>query len=140
MEKNCCPTNYKRLAMASVAVFLTLFATDYLIHGIMLKQLYADTAQLWRAQSEMEQYFPWMLCGQLVMAILFIKIFAHGYQNTGWKEGVRYGAMQSIFLTGNNLIMYAVTPWTITLLGAWAALGLLQSMLLGVVAACVYKA
>ena len=125
--------------IASAAVFVVLFLTDFLIHGLLLKGQYEATAQLWRPEQDMKAYFPWMLAGQAVIALAFTRLFAHGYQNKGIQEGICFGFMMSVFLAGHHFIMYSVAPWPLSLVWSWFGAGLVQSMILGAVAAKTYK-
>ena len=52
--------NPKRLVLAIVAVFVGIFATDMLIHGVWLNGLYKDTAQLWRTEAEMKHHMAYL--------------------------------------------------------------------------------
>lgn len=97
------------------------------------------TASLWRAEADMPAFMPYMLLGQLLMAFFFTKIFAHGYQGTGMMEGVRYGALMTGFVLGCHLVAYAVTPWEMGMVVKWTIYGLIQSVLMGAVAAKLYK-
>lgn len=136
----CCKRiNNKSQVITAVVVFVALFLTDYLIHGVLLNGQYMATASLWRPEAEMQAYFPWMLLGQFLSAFIFTRLFAHGYQGKGIKEGVCFGILVSLFLAGHNLIMYSVTPWPLSMVGAWIGLCLVQSALLGAITAKVYK-
>ena len=45
--------NFKRLVLAIVVAFIFIFATDFLIHAVWLKQDYLATRKLWRPEAEM---------------------------------------------------------------------------------------
>ena len=61
--------NPKRLIIAIVIVFIAIFATDFLIHGVWLKSDYAASASLWRPESEMQKLMGWLRLGQLLAAV-----------------------------------------------------------------------
>ena|SRR3989338_7824624 len=132
--------NMKKFAVTGVVVFVALWITEFVFHGMLMKDQYAATAQLWRPESEMGAYFPFMIIGQLVTAFLFTAIFIHGYKGKGAAEGVRYGILMGGFMAGFNLSMYAVAPWTPGLLLCWTVFGFVQSAFLGVICTFVYKA
>ncbi len=128
----------KKLGWTFFAAALTIMATDFVIHGWIMKSTYQATAHLWRPEAEMPQYMVWMFGGQLLTALLFTWIFSYGYQGKGWMEGVRYGLLIGAFEAGHQMMMYAVSPYDMTLLMSWIFWGVLQTVVVGVVAAWVW--
>ena len=55
--------NTKRLILAVVAVFIGVWATNFLIHGVWLKSDYAASMTLWRSEQEMGNHFLSLLGG-----------------------------------------------------------------------------
>jgi hypothetical protein len=47
----------KRLIVAFIAAYVFMFAWDWLLNGVLLKDGYAETPSLWRSQSEMMSVF-----------------------------------------------------------------------------------
>lgn len=136
----CCQRiNKKSFLITSLFIFVAIFITDFLIHGLILKGQYEATASLWRSESEMQGVFHWMLIGQAVIALFFTRLFTHGYQNKGIKEGVCFGFMFAGIFAGNDFILYTVTAYPMSLVWAWIGTRFAQSILLGVIAAKVYK-
>jgi hypothetical protein len=132
--------NSKRFALSTLAVFVTIFVTDFLIHGVLLKGMYSQTAQLWRSESEMGTYFPIMMLSQLLLAGAITYVFPKGYERKGLGEGVRYGLCLFALFGAHTLGMIAWLPITVGLLVAWLAAWAVQSLSVGVVCAAVYKA
>lgn len=132
--------NMKKFSITVVAVLVVTMVTNFVIHQVLLKDMYAATASLWRPEAEMQGLMHYMLLGQLVTAIAFAWIFIHGYKGTGIMEGVRYGLLMGLFQAGGNMIMYVVAPYTCALVTAWTVAGFVQSVLVGVVASFTYKA
>jgi hypothetical protein len=128
-----------KLIKTTIAVFVTIWVTDFLIHGLLLKSMYVASASLWRPETAMKTYCGYMLFGQIMIAAAFTWIFSHGYKGKGWKEGVRYGVAVGTMAGGTNLIMYAVQPYPFSIVAAWLVLGCVQSATAGVVATMVYK-
>lgn len=126
----------KALLKAIVAVFIFIWISDWLIHGVLLKSIYEETMYLWRPQAEM---VTWALFGsQAITALFFTIIFTKGYDGKGYKEGIRYGALMAAFISGGTLMQYAVSPMPAKLIGAWISTCFIQSMLAGVIAALAY--
>jgi hypothetical protein len=140
MFKNCFPKNVsiKSLIIAIVVMFGYIFLTDFLIHGVLLKDAYMATASLWRPEAEMHQNFCWMLLGQFLIAKFFVVVFIFGREKGSWCEGARYGAYMWAFTLGGQFINYAVTPQPRSLLLAWAGTSLVQLVLGGIILSKVY--
>lgn len=141
MNGNCCGftsgVNCKRVLFTTLAVFAFIFASDFLIHGVIMKGLYAETASLWRPEAEMKCL--WMILGQVIIAKVFALMFAKGYEGKGIPEGLRFGFLAGCFAIAHWSIQYAVTPVTSNIFGMWCVTGLVQFMLAGVVASLIYK-
>jgi hypothetical protein len=131
--------NPKRFALSTIAVFVTIFVTDFVIHGMLLKGMYAETAQLWRPESEMGKYMPIMMLSQLLFAAAITYVFPKGYEKKGLGEGVRYGICLFALFGAHTLGMIAWLPITVSLLVAWIAGWAVQAVSTGVVVAAVYK-
>ena len=132
--------NVKRFISASIAVFLFIFFYDWVFHGIYLRDLYMQTQNIWRPETEMTQYFGWVVGGQALLSVIFCAIFLKGYENRGIFEGVRYGFLIALLMTGPMLIMYAVQPIPIELLCNWVVGELIQYTVAGGLLAAIYKA
>ena len=131
--------NIKSLAFATVAVFVFFFGTDFLVHGILLKDCYLKTASLWRSQAEMDKYGWWMVLSHLLIAKFFTLLFAKGYEGKGIPEGLRFGFLIGCYAVGGVVMQYVVTPIPRSIFAAWVATTIVQSILGGVVASLVYK-
>lgn len=131
--------NVKRLIYATLAVFGFIFLTDWLIHGPILGNCYKETKELWRSEEEMQNYFLFLLLGQLLIAKYFTFIFAKGYQGKGIMEGVRFGLLMGLFSCGALFIQYATTPIPSSILWSWVAATIAQAILAGIIACMVYK-
>lgn len=116
-----------------------IFVTNFLIHQVLLKDMYAATPSLWRTVEEMGQFVPVMMLGQVLVGVFFAWIFGHGYQGRGMGEGVRYGLLMGGLAAGAQLIMHGVQPFPTSLTLAWIGTGLVQYALVGAVAAKVAK-
>ena len=131
--------NVKKLMLTIFAVFVYVFVTDLFLHVMLLDSTYKATASLWRAESEMGSFFPFIILGQIVISKFFCVIFARGYEGRGITEGLRFGFLIGMFGAGMLFIQYATQPLPSNLLWAWILLGLVQYMGAGAVAALVYK-
>ena len=125
--------------MASSAVFIFIFFYEWIFHGVVLKETYLQTANLWRPESDMGSYFIWLTLGQILFSIIFSLFFLRGYENAGLAEGIKYGAMMGVFFCAPNLIFYAVQPLPGILVAQWCVGGLIEITLAGAILASVYR-
>lgn len=130
--------NFKKLMICTFVLFLTIVFCDFIIHGIILKNLYLETSSLWRPESEMPAYMGHMFLGQFIMAFFLSLIFAQGYRNTGIMEGVRYGLVLGGLEMGKNFIMHSVTPYPVSLTFSWISFGFIELVFIGIIASLVY--
>jgi hypothetical protein len=132
--------NPSRLALAVLAGFVFIFASDFLIHAIWLAGDYKATAALWRPEDEMRTRFLYMLGAQFLCALAFLYIWA----KTGWRrrsiaDGCAFGFWMGLFQQVTTIVLYVVTPMPLGLAVKWFFAGLLQAVLLGALAALIYK-
>ena len=132
--------NPKRLLLAIVAAFVTVFATDFLIHGVWMMPVYRATASLWRPEAEMGAHMGWLSAGQLLAAVTFVMIYAKGFAPIGcMKCAIIYGIMMGLFGQVSTLISYAVQPFTLEIVWKWFVSGVAQGAILGAVTFLTYK-
>jgi len=70
--------NIKRFIIGCVIVSIYVFAYEWVFHGIVLEELYAQNPPLWRTPGNMGGPVPWLVLGQLIFAVLFSFIFTLG--------------------------------------------------------------
>ena len=132
--------NAKRLTLAAIAVFAFVFVFDWVLHGMILKNTYIQTASLWRSESEMGQHFGWLVLGQLLLSMMFCLIYAlRPGLHDGVGPGIGYGLMVGLLLTGPTLISYAVQPLPLNLIGSWILGGIIQLMIAGALLGAIYR-
>lgn len=132
--------NIGRLFLTVIVGFVYIFATDFVIHALWLTGAYKATAALWRPEAEMQTRFLWMLGAQLLCSVAFMYIWAR----TGWRrrsvgDGAVFGFWMGLFQQIMSIVLYVVTPMPLGLATKWFLAGVLQTVLLGALAALVYK-
>lgn len=135
----CSNVNCKRVWISAAALLLFIFLSDFVIHGQLMKQAYMDTASLWRSEEEMGQYFPVMLLAYLLTSTFLALIFAKGYENRGWKEGLRFGLLITPIFISTYLVQYVVTPLPSNILCSWIVATVFQSLVGGVILSLTYR-
>lgn len=132
--------NKKSLVITLVVAFITVWATDFLIHAVWLSATYGATKELWRPEAEMLEKMPFMFLGQWLIAAAFTLIFA-GYvaEKRCLKSSLLFAAVIGIMTGGGQVIMYAVQPLPGTLIVKWCVGYLVQAVLLGFIVHQTYK-
>ncbi len=134
--------NSKRCLLASVAVFFTMGVLEFLIHGVLLADMYQQTASTWRPQADAQAMMWIFWIGYLVFAPFFTLIYVKGYENgkSGLGQGFRFGfyvgAMLSVI---NSLGWYVVLPIPLVLALCWFVAILVEFTVAGIVVGSVYR-
>jgi len=134
--------NWKKLWIAFLLVFLAYFATNMLIHTVILGGTYMepDIQKGLRPDAEMSKFFWVRIVTMLVFSFFFTYIFAKGYERKGIMEGVRYGLIITLFYffvtCFDQFIIYPIPYFVVWY---WIIAGLIQAVIMGIIAALVYK-
>jgi hypothetical protein len=129
--------NTKRLILAVVAVFIGVFATDYLIHEVWLHNDYVATASLWRPKEDMGKHFPFLVGGQFLASLMFVLIWAHADIKTIGRA-CAFGLCMGLAKESTTLVLHAVQPFPADLAAKWFIAGAIQATLMGAVAFFTY--
>jgi hypothetical protein len=101
----------KRFIIAFIAAYIFLFVWGWLLNGVLLKDIYAQTPNLWRAQTEMLSFFHWILIGQALIVFAFVMLYVIGFAGGGIAAGIRLGILLEIAAIGMRMDVYAVQPF-----------------------------
>jgi hypothetical protein len=134
--------NTKRWLLASVAVLVVIAVLEFVIHGVLLSDLYKQTASIWRPQKDMQQTMWIFWIGYLVFAPLFALIYVKGYEKgkPGLGQGLRFGfyvgAMLSVM---NSFGWYVLLPIPVALAFYWFVATLAVYVAAGAAVGWVYR-
>lgn len=134
--------NVKRWVMASVAVFVTLFVVEMVIHGMMLQNIYQELAALWRPEEEMQKLMWCMWLGYAIFSPFFVLIYSKGIEEgkSGIGQGLRFGLLVGLaFSPMMALGWYAILAIPVKLAFYWFLAGLVEYGICGVAAGLVYR-
>ena len=133
--------NAKRWLLASVAVVVVIGVLEFLIHGVLLADMYKQTASVWRSEAEMQKMMWVFWVGILVFAPFFALIYVKGYEKgkpglgQGFRYGLYVGAMLSVM---NSFGWYVLLPIPLGLAFYWFLAILVEFIAAGVAAGLVY--
>ncbi len=98
--------NIPRFALSIFSCFFFAFFFEWVFHGILLKELYTSTAQLWRTEKEMSQYMPWVITTQLWFVLAFAWIFMRNCEGKAIPEGLRFGLYMDLSMASMQFGFY----------------------------------
>ncbi|HEY4273303.1 MAG TPA: hypothetical protein VGM65_14995 [Candidatus Udaeobacter sp.] len=131
--------NWKKFFIAFIAAYIFMFFWGWLLNGVLLKDIYAQTPNLWRSQSEMLSFFHWILIGQALMIFAFVMIYASGFAGGGVIAGIRLGILLEVAAIGLRMGVYAVQPFPGKLLIYASLGGLIEMVITGAIVGAIYK-
>lgn len=131
--------NTKNFVISVIAVFIFMFAYDWLVHSQLLMPLYMETPNLWRPDAEMQALFPWSIGIDLAKAALIAYLFTQHYEARGMGEGVRFGLYIGALLGLMQLAAYTYLPVSLNLGLAWFFVYLLQGLGAGLILSLTYR-
>jgi hypothetical protein len=129
----------KRFIAAFVAAYVFIFLWGWLLNGVLLKDVYAQTPDLWRPQSETMSLFHWIIIGQALIVFAFVMIYASGFAGGGVIAGIRLGVLLEIAAIGMRLAIYAVQPFPGKLIIYGSVSGLIEMIIVGAIVGAIYK-
>jgi hypothetical protein len=131
------PMKWKAFFTAALAVYAVAQLSDYLIHGVILRSAYEATKDLWRPDMDEKMWIMVMVTA--IWSVLFTLIFIKGCEGRGLAEGVRFGLLIGLFTAIPMAYgTYAMLPIPYSLALQWFVYGMVQCLLLGVVAALIW--
>ncbi|HXW07288.1 MAG TPA: hypothetical protein VD833_18780 [Vicinamibacterales bacterium] len=133
--------NFPRVALAAVVSWLVYLAVSFLVHGLLLSDLYARHAGRTRQEDDQAGILPVALALALVGFFAFAYAYAKGYEGgRGTQEGLRFGVLVGLMLCSFAAIFqYMVWPVSETLLLAWLLDYVLEFALYGIIVGLVYR-
>jgi hypothetical protein len=132
--------NGKRFALGCVAVYVVYQVLGFLIHQVLLGDIYKVMEIVWRPEAQMMSMMWIQFFTSAVWVVLFCYIFTRGYQNRGVMEGVRYGLLIGLFFgIPYSYESYMIYPITLALAHAWFVSTVIVSVICGAVFAAIYK-
>ena len=132
----------RRFFIAWAVVFVVWMVGSFIVHGTLLQADYSKMPNLFRGEADAQQYFAFMILAHVVMAGAFVWIYARGVEAAPWTgQGLRFGlAVALLTVVPTYTIYYAVQPMPGSLVVRQIVFDSVVLLLLGCVAAFVYRA
>jgi hypothetical protein len=131
--------NFARVAAAAVVAWIVYLGVSFSVNSLLLADLYAQHAQVFRPQPEMNLVFGFG--ATFIGFFVFAYAYAKGYEGgTGAVEGLRYGVVVGLLLACFAVAWnYVVLPVSGALAAAWMVDTIVEMAIYGVVVGLIYK-
>lgn len=128
----------KRSILAIVCVFFAFSALDFLIHGIILKPLYEQSAQLWRPMEQAKMGLLYVVTA--ISAIVFVTIYARLVSPKSLSRGLCFGFLFGLTAgVSMGYGTYAFQPIPYHLALGWFLGTLVEATVAGVIVGAIVK-
>ena len=130
--------SWKRISLSAFLVLVTKAAVGVIFFGLVFTDVHEGAATAFRAEGTENHGIA--MVGYVAWSLAFSFVFARGFENRGWLEGVRFGLIVwLLYFVPMTLGIYGyfvVGPeWTFFALIS----GLAESLACGSVAALVFR-
>jgi hypothetical protein len=131
--------NFGRVAAGALVGWIVYLGLSPLVNSVLLADLYAQHARVFRPQNEMNLAFG--LGATLVGFFVFAYAYAKGYEGgKGAVEGLRYGVIVGLLLATFSVAWnYVVLPVSGVLAAAWIVDVIVEMAIYGAVVGLIYK-
>ncbi len=109
--------NIKRFMIAAVCAFAFVFIYEFIVHGILLKEMYEQTAHIWRPQSEVNM--PIMLLSQLLFGLAVAFFYPIVGPDTDCKKAIPFGVGLGLVMAAPQIASFCYLPIPIKLSLLW---------------------
>ena len=130
----------KTCLIATIVAFVLMFLGGWLVHGILLHDLYSATG-LMRPDAEAQAMMVWMIVAHVLMAAAFVWIYSRGVENKPWlAQGLRFGLAMALFCTiPMFIIYYVVQPTPVELVVRQIVFDTICTLIVGAAVAFLYR-
>jgi hypothetical protein len=133
--------NFPRVAMAAVAAWVVYLGVNFVVHAVLLKEIYMQHAAAMRPEAEASAILPIGFVFALLGFFAFAYAYAKGYEgSSGVQEGLRFGVLVGILLCAFGSIWdYMVWPVATRLAILWMVDFILEFALYGALVGAIYR-
>ena len=131
----------KKFVIACAVVFVVWMVGSFVVHGTLLQPDYAKLQNIFRPESDAQQYFPLMIFAHLIMSIAFVWVYVRGAEAKEWLgQGLRFGlAVAFLTVVPTYTIYYVVQPMPGALVVRQIVFDSMLLLVLGSVVAFLYR-
>ena len=133
--------NYARVVAAAVVAFVVSMGLGFFVNEVLLANVYLANAAAMRTEEAMAGTLPVGFVFLLVGFLAFAYAYAKGYEGgTGWLEGLRFGLVTWVIVTGFGLIwQWVLYPIDATMATAIIVDSAIELVIYGAIVGAIYK-
>lgn len=133
--------NFARVALAAVVSWVVYMGVSYLVHAVLLKDIYLRHVGVMRSEAAQSGILPIGFFFALIGFFAFAYAYAKGYEGgSGTQEGLRFGVLIGILICCFRVIWdHMVWPVSVQLTVAWMVAYIVEFALYGMVVGAIYK-
>lgn len=131
--------NVKRFIGATAAFFAFLYLYHWLIHGILLQNIYHESPTLWRPMEQMNSMMPLCIFFRLAVAGWITFMFAKFYRDGGTENGLRFGFYIGVFAGIMAASTFMWLPISAKLAWAWFIGNVVEYLAGGAIIGAIYR-
>lgn len=134
--------NVTRAIITGILLSIMFVFLEFLIHGVMLNDIYMQTASIWRPEAEMMSMMYLMTIGEVLFAFFYAIIFAAGYDvnKPAMGQGFRFGVLMACLIAPfSAMSWYVILPIPAMLAVYWFVADVVVMIALGIAAGLLYK-
>lgn len=133
--------NLARVAMAAVVAWVVYLGVSFVVHTMLLKDLYLQHLSAMRPEVDQNSILPIGFMFALVGFFAFAYTYAKGYEGgSGAQEGLRFGVLVGILICSFRVIWdHMVWPVSLQLTAAWMVDYIVEFALYGMIVGGIYK-
>jgi hypothetical protein len=125
--------NMKQRLIATALIVVVWSVLDYIFHGVLLREAYEATAQLWRPMAEMKTGL--MNIVSIVTALLFVLIFCQMVSEKNTAKGIKLGVLVGLLVSvGMGIGSFSFMPITVEIATMWTISGVIKYTIAGAIA------
>jgi hypothetical protein len=137
-----CPM--KKIAIATVIVFIVSFIYDWLVHGMLLHADYEATAALWRPMAEMQGLMKYAILYHAVLAFGTAALYCYSMKSADCGgacrgKGLRFGLLLGIIIGISHFSAFIMLPMPLSLAVKWFVAGLGWGLVQGFALSCACR-
>jgi hypothetical protein len=133
--------NYARVAAAAVVAFVVSMGVGFFVNEILLADVYMANAAAMRSEEALAGNLPVGFVVLLLGFFAFAYAYAKGYEGgTGWLEGIRFGLVTWVIVTGFGLIwQWVLYPIDTAMATAIIVDSAIELAIYGAIVGAIYK-
>ena len=117
--------------ITTLVLFIFLMGSDMLFHSMLMGEMYAQTAHLWRSEVEMHDLYAWSIAGHLLIALVVTELLN---RVSGENKGrICVAVLIALSYCGGQLMMYSVVPYGLTMIVCWMVAAMVQYILVALI-------